>query len=57
MFAGACITYFSKHQITITLSSTEAGFVAVCGAAKMSIYICTMLEELELEREHAAIIY
>ena len=57
MFAGACIAYFSKHQVTIALSSTEAEFVAACDAAKTCLYIRTMLEELDLEQENATIIY
>ena len=57
MFAGACIAYFFKHQITIAVSSIAAEFVAVCDVVKTSIYIRTILEELELEQEHETIIY
>ena len=47
----------SKHQFTITLISTEVEFVVACDTANIILYICTMLEKLDLEQDQVTIIY
>lgn len=46
-----------SNQVIVALSSTEAKLVTVCDAAKPSLYICKVFEELDLEQVHATIIY
>jgi len=46
MLAGGVIAYKSKFQDVIALSTTEAEFVAACDAAKMILFIRSILEDL-----------
>ena len=46
--AGAAISWKSKKQTTVALSSTEAEYVAAALAAKEGIWIKAMLEEFKL---------
>ena len=38
MFAGACVMYFSRTQRSVTLSSTEAEYVALSDGMKEAIF-------------------
>jgi hypothetical protein len=44
--AGGSISWSSKRQPTVALSSTEAEYMAVCAAAKEAIWLRQMLTEL-----------
>ncbi len=55
--AGGAITYKMKFQPTIALLSTEAGFMAACKADKMSIYIRSVLWDVNIPQEAATITY
>ena len=57
MFAGGAIAYKSKYQEVITLSTTEAEFVAICDAAKIILFFCSILEDLEIPQEHATVMF
>ena len=45
-FCGGAIVYRSKTQGVNALSSTEAEFIAACSAAKIALYIRSLLKEL-----------
>src|SRR5258708_977968 len=47
-FAGGPISWSSKAQVTLALSSTEAKYVSTTQAAQEAIYLCTFLSELNL---------
>jgi hypothetical protein len=55
--AGGTIAYKMKFQPTVALSSTEAKFMGACKAGKMSIYICSVLWDLNIPQEVATITY
>ena len=55
--AGGTISYKTKFQDIIALSSTEAEFIAVCDAGKNCLYIRSILEDLEIPQDKATIIY
>ena len=42
--AGVCVYYKTRYQPTISLSSTEAEFIAACEAGKNSLYIRSILQ-------------
>ena len=46
MLAGAAVSWSSKRQVTIALSSCEAEIMAASEAAKETIYLSTFLKEL-----------
>jgi hypothetical protein len=46
--AGVTIAYKIKFQPTVALSSTEAEFMAACDASKMSLYIRSVLWDLNI---------
>ena len=46
--AGAAVTWQSKKQESVTLSSVEVEFVAVALAAKEGLWLQTVLKELQL---------
>ena len=50
LFAGGAIYYRTRLQPTIALSSTEAEFCYMVDAGKAALYLCSMLEELDLEQ-------
>ena len=55
--AGGTISYKTKFQDIIGLSSTEAKIIAVCNAGKNCLYIRSILEDLGIPQEQATIIY
>ena len=52
-----CILYKNKYQDVITLSSTEAEFIAAYEAGKNSLYIRSILQDIGLPQDQATIIY
>lgn len=46
--AGGAITWQSKRQVAVTLSTAEAEFVAVALAAKEGLWIQALIEELQI---------
>jgi Reverse transcriptase (RNA-dependent DNA polymerase) len=46
MYGDGAISYGSKHQRTIALSSTEAEYMALCQAAKEALWLQGLLTEL-----------
>ena len=55
--AGGVVNYKTKIQCDIAHSSTEAEFVAACEAAKMAIYLRSILAEIGISQEDATMIY
>ena len=55
--AGGVVNYKTKIQCDIAHSSTEAEFVAACEAAKMVIYLRSILAEIGISQEEATMIY
>jgi hypothetical protein len=55
--AGGPIAYKTKLQPTVAMSSTEAEFMAACDAAKMMLFIRTILWELGIPQHAATVIY
>jgi hypothetical protein len=55
--AGACITFKSKMQATVSTSSTEAELIAAVYAAKMAKYFRSILKELGHEQKGPTILY
>src|SRR5258705_1591381 len=47
MLSGGAISWSSKRQGSMVLSSTEAKYIAGMHAAKEVIWLCTLLAELE----------
>ena len=44
MCAGACVSFFSRTQKSVTLSSTEAEYVALAAGIKETIFLMVYLE-------------
>ena len=55
--AGVCVYYKIRYQPTISLSSTEAEFIAACDAAKVILYIRLILEDIGVPQEKATNLY
>jgi hypothetical protein len=55
--AGGTIAYKTRFQPSVALSSTEAKFMAACDAGKMSLYIRSVLWDLNIPQEAATITY
>jgi transposase InsO family protein len=55
--AGGPITWYSKKQSCIALSSTAAEYIALSKAVEEAIYLRTLLSELQWDQESATDIY
>jgi hypothetical protein len=55
--AGAAISWCSKRQVTVALSSAEAEYMAVSWAAQEAIHLRGLLEDLGLPQEGPTVIY
>ena len=55
--AGGPIGYKTRLQPTVAMSSTEAEFMAACDAAKMMLFIKTILWEQDIPQHAATVIY
>ena len=55
--AGGTIFYKTAFQATVALSSTEAEFIAACEAAKIILYIRSILEDINISQESATTLY
>jgi hypothetical protein len=63
-FSGICIqladgtiAYKTKFQLTVALSSTEAEFMAACNVGRMSLFVRSILWDLDIPQEAATIAY
>ena len=55
--AGAAIAWKCRVQPTVSLSSTEAEFLAASDAGKMALYLRSILDELGVAQQYATVIY
>jgi hypothetical protein len=55
--AGGLMAYKTRLQPTVALSSTEAEFMAACDAAKMLLFIRSILWDLGIPQHAATVIY
>ena len=57
MFGGAAIIYKTMIQRIVALSSTEAEFYALSEAGKLTLYIRSVLADLQLEQTNPTSVY
>jgi hypothetical protein len=55
--AGGTIAYKTKIQPTVALSSTKAEFMAACEIGRMSLFVRSILWDLDIPQEAATIAY
>jgi hypothetical protein len=55
--AGAAISWASKRQQTVALSSTEAEYMAACSAAQEVMYLRALLSSLEHKQEGPTVLH
>jgi hypothetical protein len=55
--AGGTIAYKTKFQPTMVLSTTEAEFMAACNVGRMSLYVRSILWDLDVPQEAATVAY
>ena len=55
--AGGCIYYKTRFQTTVSLSSTEAEFIAACEAAKVILYIRSILDDIGIPQDAATTLF
>jgi hypothetical protein len=55
--AGGTIAYKTKFQPTVTLSSTEAEFMAACDVGRMCLFVRSILWDLDVPQEAATVAY
>ena len=56
-FAGAPVVYRSRFQPTISLSSTEAEFIAANEAGKLGLYLRSILNDLDIPQDSATALF
>jgi hypothetical protein len=49
MFCGAVVSWYSKKQSTVALSSTEAEYYALCEGVKEALWMRSLMSELSIE--------
>ncbi len=57
LFNGTPVSWRSKKQATVALSSTEAEYMALTAAAKEAVWLCHLLKDLGFEQEGPTTIY
>ena len=55
--AGGAIFYKTNFQSTVALSSTEAEFIAACEAAKVILYLRSILDDVNKRQDIATTLY
>jgi hypothetical protein len=55
--AGAAISWASKRQQTVALSSTEAEYMAACAATQEAMHLRTLLKDLGQEQAKATVLH
>ena len=56
-FAGAPVVYRSRFQPTISQSSTEAEFIAAAEVGKLTLYLRSLLNDLNITQPDATVLY
>jgi hypothetical protein len=57
MYQGCAVSWRSKLQPIVTLSSTEAEYVALCSAAQEAVYLRRLFKSIGEVQTDAALIY
>ena len=57
MLAGAPVSWRSKRQSVVALSSTEAEYIAAANAAREAIYLRKLLADMEFPQEETTVVY
>ena len=57
MIAGGAVSWASKLQTTVALSSTEAEYMAACAAVQEAVHLRQLLGDVGYEQEGASVIY
>ena len=57
MLAGGCVSWGSKLQPTVALSSAEAEYMAACSAAQEAIHLRRLMESLGFQQDEATTIH
>ena len=55
--AGSRVYYKTKLRTTVALSSTEAEFIAACEAAKVILYVRSILEDMGVQYTEATTLF
>jgi hypothetical protein len=55
--AGSTIAYKTKFHPTVAFSTTEVEFMAACDVGWMSLFVCSILWDLDIPQEAATIAY
>lgn len=55
--AGAVISWGSKKQATVALSTAEAEYMATCTATQEAVYLRKLLQDLRVPQSRATIIW
>jgi hypothetical protein len=57
MMSGGPVSWSSKKQATVALSTTEAEYVAITRSSKQAMWIYSFLEELRMPQDRPAVLY
>ena len=57
IIAEASVYYKTRFQSTVVLSSTETEFAAACEAAKVVLYIRSILDDIGIEQDISTTLY
>ena len=57
MLNGGCVSWSSKLQPTVALSSAEAEYMAACAGVQEAIYLRRLLNDLGYKQDQATVIY
>ena len=57
MLGNGAISWMSKRQATVTLSTTEAEYISACAAAQEAIYLRRLAVDLHHEVTNATVLY
>ena len=51
-FAGCAVLCKTVYQATVSLSSTEAEFIAACEAVKIILYVRSILDNINVKQDY-----
>ena len=57
ILAGAAVAWKTRVQPTVSLSTSEAEFVAASDAGRMALYLRSVLDELDVPQQYATLLF